>query len=392
MAILAECPYCHQKQSTKNRVCKCGADLIKAKRAKNKVRYWIVYRVDGRQRKEFASYSIEEAKVCEGKRKVQKVEEPHILETIADEKKTFKELSEWYLNLKSVRKLISYERVKQFYVHLNKAFGDSIISSIKPLALEEYQEKREEEGAAPATIDKELTYATVMIDKAFYNDKVSGHIFKIFKTWKKKLKTGDNARKITISVDEYFRLTEAALAHLKPILIVGYNTGLRLGEIQKLKWSYVDKDKKFIRLPKEITKEKKPKNIPMNYNVIKVLNDLPRALHHDFVFTYKGEPLKKGGLQKPFIYACRKINIPHGRKTADGVTFHDIRGSVKTNMLRAGIDKVYRDVILGHSLKGMDVHYMAPSENDLHRAMDKYTEWLDGQLEKLLPKTLPKSD
>ena len=35
---------------------------------------------------------------------------------------------------------------------------------------------------------------------------------------------------------------------------------------------------------------------------------------------------------------------------------------------------------LGHSLQGMDVHYMAPSEEDLHRAMARDTEWSDGQL------------
>ena len=49
-------------------------------------------------------------------------------------------------------------------------------------------------------------------------------------------------------------------------------------------------------------------------------------------------------------------------------------------MLSAGVDKVYRDTILGHSLQGMDVHYLVPSEDDLHRAMAKYTEWLDGQM------------
>ena len=49
-------------------------------------------------------------------------------------------------------------------------------------------------------------------------------------------------------------------------------------------------------------------------------------------------------------------------------------------MLSAGVDKVYRDTTLGHSLQGMDIHYMTPSEDDLHRAMTKYTEWLDGQL------------
>lgn len=49
-------------------------------------------------------------------------------------------------------------------------------------------------------------------------------------------------------------------------------------------------------------------------------------------------------------------------------------------MLSDGVDKVYRHTILGHSLQGMDVHYLVPSEDDLHCAMAKYTEWLDGQL------------
>ena len=49
-------------------------------------------------------------------------------------------------------------------------------------------------------------------------------------------------------------------------------------------------------------------------------------------------------------------------------------------MLNAGVDKVYRDLILGHSLEGMDAHYMAPSEEDLHQAMARYTTWLDNQI------------
>jgi len=49
-------------------------------------------------------------------------------------------------------------------------------------------------------------------------------------------------------------------------------------------------------------------------------------------------------------------------------------------MLKAGVDKVYRDTITGHSLRGMDAHYIVPSENDLHQAMGKFTEWLDLQI------------
>jgi hypothetical protein len=49
-------------------------------------------------------------------------------------------------------------------------------------------------------------------------------------------------------------------------------------------------------------------------------------------------------------------------------------------MLNAGIDKVHRDLILGHSFRRMDAHYFSPSEDTLKKAMNKYTFWLDEQI------------
>jgi hypothetical protein len=72
-----------------------------------------------------------------------------------------------------------------------------------------------------------------------------------------------------------------------------------------------------------------------------------------------------------------------------------MRRTVKTHMLYAGVDKVHRDLILGHSLKGMDVHYLAPSEESLKKAMDQYTEWLDKKIadaQNLLTKVLTKNE
>lgn len=46
MAVLTECPSCHKKQSVKNKVCKCGDDLVKAKRSR-RVNFWIAYRLPG---------------------------------------------------------------------------------------------------------------------------------------------------------------------------------------------------------------------------------------------------------------------------------------------------------------------------------------------------------
>jgi integrase len=157
--------------------------------------------------------------------------------------------------------------------------------------------------------------------------------------------------------------------------------GMRTGEIRLLKWSYIDRKNGYIRLPKEVTKENKPKNIPINHNVKAVLDSVPRALNHPYVITYRGSPItQKDGLKKSFKTACKNAKILYGRKTENGIIFHDIRRTVKTNMLNAGIDKVHRDLILGHSLQGMDVHYMAPDDQTLKEAMDKYTRWIDDQI------------
>ena len=100
------------------------------------------------------------------------------------------------------------------------------------------------------------------------------------------------------------------------------------------------------------------------------------------IWDYRGRPiLHKQGFKLILKRTCKKAEIPYGSKNPDGIIFHDIRRTVKTNMLRAGVDKVYRDLILGHSLKGMDVHYMAPSEDSLKGAMEKYTRWLDEQID-----------
>jgi integrase len=381
MAILAECPRCHKKQTVKNKICDCGVNLDKAKKSK-KVRYWVVYRLaNGKQRKEFAGCMIEEARAAEGKRKAQKVENPGILEKVPAERMTFTELSEWYLDLSPVKKLTSFNRIKQGIANFNRVFGERIVSTLKPLDLEEYQDKREEDGRAPATVDMEISLVKTMITKAFDNDLVDGRTVKAFRVVKRKLRKASNARKRTLSIGEFLMLVDVAPDHLKAFLTVAFNTGMRTGELRGLKWSHIDREKGVIRLPADLVKESKDKLIPMNHHVKGVLATLPRAIHHDFVLTYQNEPIvTPGGLKNSFITACGKAGIPYGRHESNGITFHDLRRTVKTNMLSAGVDKVYRDTILGHSLHGMDVHYMSPSEEDLHGAMAKFTAWIDAQI------------
>jgi integrase len=380
MAILAECPLCRQKQSNKNKRCTCGQDLDKAKRSQ-RVRYWISYRLPGgKQRREPVSFSLEEARDAEGKRRSQK-RENRIFDMLPESKITFNELTKWYLKQTAVKKLASYDRVKLALKNFNDVFGDFQVNEIKQVDLEEYQQRRKKQGRADATIDMEIKYAQTAVTKAFDNDMLDGRCLKPFRKTKRLLEKGANVRKVKISTKQYLKLLKSAPAHYRAVLTIAFNTGMRLGEIKALQWSHIDWNNMMIRLPKDVTKEGRAKDIPINHHVKAVLDSLPRSILCDQVITYRGKSLNgKSSLKKQFPETCQKAGIAYGRKAANGVVFHDIRRTVKTNMLLAGVDRPHRDSILGHSLKGMDAHYIVPSDESLTNAMDRFTDWLDREL------------
>lgn len=192
-----------------------------------KVRYWIDYPLpNGKVRLESVgafeglnAYSITDAKAALAKRTVQR-REKRILEMLPESTMTFQELTDWDLELKTVKKLKSYVRVKQALNNFNAVF--------------------------------------------------------------------DN-----MTIDEYVKLVDKSPQHLKAFVVVAFNTGMRVGELRLLKWSYVDRVNDYIRLPAEVTKEDRQKNIPINHHVKKALASLPRAIQHDFVFSHtKGNPLQ----------------------------------------------------------------------------------------------------
>ncbi|MCP4748021.1 MAG: integrase [Desulfobacteraceae bacterium] len=372
MAVYVECPVCHRKQSLRNRVCGgCDWDLVKAKRTQSP-NYWVQYYIAGKQaRFELVGKSIQEARELDIERKKQKRE--NTLST--NSKINFLELSRWYLNLNSVKKLKSYDRVQLCLKNFNKNFKHRKVGSIKNLDLIDYQNKRLDEGRALATVDMELKIVQTMVSLAFDNDIIGEGALKAFRKTKKLLVKGKNARKKIIKISEYIKLVNAALSHLKPIIIVAMNTGMRAGEIRNLKWSHIQGD--FIRFDSEDVKEKDKKSIPINQIVNDILQNTASHDHHDYIFTYRNKPITdRSGFRKSWKTTCKKAGLVPGRLHPMGIIFHDIRRSVKTYMIEAGVDPVHRDMILGHSLQGMDVHYAVQSDDALMDAMNRYEKWL----------------
>jgi len=393
MAILAECQRCHRKQAVKNKVCKCGNDLDRAKKAR-RVKYWLAFRYTDpktgkvKQRKEslakfkdLDSTSITDARKAHDKRSTQ-VAEHRMMDVLPQATMSFNELAGWYLNLPSIKKLASYPREVSCLNQFNKEFGSKVVGMIKLEELESYQEQKERQGLSAATIDLHISTARKMVKRAWDHEMVDGRVGEIFKRVKNKLTVGANARDRVLAPEEYLPLVAAAADHLKPIIITAYHTGMRRGELLGLEWSHIDHPAGMIRLPTSLTKTKRVRSIPINQHVKRELDSLRlsrrRNLGHDFVFTFNRKPIRD--IKTAFVTACEGANIIYGQGIPGGLRFHDLRASFKTHLFKAGVGRTARDVLLGHTLRGMDKFYLRVSDEDLKSAMDKYTVWIDSEL------------
>lgn len=374
MAILARCPTCHKKQKVSNKICDCGESLDKAKRAK-RVRYYVAYRLPGgKQQWEPVGFSLEEARTAEGKRKVQKYENPRILQKVPEEKMTFQQLTDWYLALEMVRSRAYYPTLKINLASFNREFGNVIVSQLRPMDLENYQVKRKREGKADAYVDREIGAARTMVNKAFDNDMVSGETVKVFRRVKKLLKRNGNARDRVLSPEEFDAICRHAPRLTRDIITIAYYTGMRKEEILPLSWDKVDLQARMIRLEAPDTKDREKREIPICEPLYQTLKAIPRALHDGHVFQYKGKSVDdiRAGLKK----ACEDAGIAYGRFVKGGFILHDLRHTFNTNMRKAGVPESVIMAITGHSTREMFDRYNTIDHDDKQRAVDQMRSFL----------------
>jgi len=349
---MVECPECKKRNSPKAKSCRCGLNLAKAK---GKV-YWIEWYQDGHRRRERIGPNKEAAEQRLREVLSARTEGRHIKKS-PDAKTTFKELSDWYLNLPEVKAKDSYKRDQYSVEKLLPYFGDRLLKDITPAMVEAYRQKRLREPSyrkhltTPATVNREITCLKVIFNKALRNGKAEKSPVQGVKPLKE-----NNIRDRVLSLEEYDRLLAHCPLHLKPIVKLAYLTAMRQGEILNLTWGQMDLKEGFVYLRPEDTKTDEGRLVPLEHELVEMFKAMPRGLPGVRVFNYKGKSVSC--IKKSFVTACKRAGI-------ENFCFHDLRHTAINNWRLQGHDYFRIMAATGHKTLEVFKRYNTVSKEEL---------------------------
>ncbi len=247
---------------------------------------------------------------------------------------------------------------------LGRMFNEKFLYEITPLLIEKFKIERLKE-VKPETVNKDLACLKTMFNKAMD----WGCFDAVNPVSKVSFLKSENKRLRYLEKEEIPILVEHCNGHLKPIVIIALNTGMRKGELLSLKWQDVDFRRETIQLLK--TKNNKVRHIPMNNAVKDALLSIRESPESPYVFTSRhGAALLD--VKRSFTTALKKSEIKSFR-------FHDLRHTFASQLVMSGVDlNTVRD-LLGHSTLEMTLRYAHLSPNYKKRAVDCLHERIGGQ-------------
>jgi integrase/recombinase XerD len=138
--------------------------------------------------------------------------------------------------------------------------------------------------------------------------------------------------------------------NLRDLFYTAFYTGMRLGELVNIKWSWIDFNQNLIKIKNSeifTTKSKKERIIPINKRLYQVLkNRIPKILKindDEFVFyRIKGICYNEDFVSKQFKKSVRASGLD------DKIHFHTLRHSFASLLVQRGVSLYVVKELLGH--------------------------------------------
>ena len=270
---------------------------------------------------------------------------------------SFDNLCKEYLSFSKANKSKnSYNRDIASVKRLKEVFHGMPVAKVTAQELERYKNMRREE-VKPATINRELSCIKHMFTKAVHWDYLPENTLRTVAKFKE-----PPGRTRYLNEEEIERLLYCCAEHLKPIVIMAMNTGMRKGEILNLKWSDIDMINRVIMV--RTSKNNESRSVPINETLYSEFLKLQGDCTGDnTVFTDKtGKPIKN--IDHAFEGARKRAKLKDFR-------FHDLRHTFASHLVMNGVDIRTIQILLGQKTIAMTLRYSHLSDKTLKDAVDK---------------------
>jgi integrase len=257
----------------------------------------------------------------------------------------------------------------KYYVEVFKAFFKrKTFAELSPMLIEKFKSERRKtptragKPRRPASINRELECLSSIFSMAMrkphrlISENPCREVTKLLE---------ENQRNRYLSAEEEERLLAACVgdrAHLRPIIILALNTGMRRGEILSLKWCQVDFQRNFIHLVR--TKSGKQRDVPINSVVREELLALQSSSKAEFVFASPMTGRAITDCKKAFTKARELAGL-------EDLHFHDFRHTAATRMAETGAEPSTIKDILGHSDLRMTDRYTHAVESRKRTSLER---------------------
>jgi integrase len=240
----------------------------------------------------------------------------------------------------------------------NDFFGDIYLHEVTPLEIEKFKSVKLAEGLTKTSVNHYLKILKRLFNIAINWEYATDNPVRRVALYSEK----DALKERILSKEEEARILQASADHIRPILIVALNTGMRRGEILSLKWEQVDFQAKEIKILK--TKSGKPRIVDINSLLLKALTNLKgeiKGSQYVFLNPKTGKPYTK--LHRSFKHACRRADIKNLR-------FHDLRHTFASRLIEKGVDIIRVKEILGHSSVKITERYTHSNQEERKKAVE----------------------
>lgn len=314
--------------------------------------YWIQYYAAGRRYRENSETANKEQAQALLRKRLQEIWEGTFFpETRQRKELTLGDLLEFWLTERSSKKSIGDDK-RRLGVFVDRFGAQRMLSTI---TADDIATWRKELGVdlSVATVNRHLATVKAALNLA----EERGHKHRNPMRGNR-LARENNARNRVCSPEEYVRLRDAANPELRFAIVLANWTGMRLGEIVKLRRDRIDKQQGMLRLTADQTKEVATKTVPLPKEVLDELDALPVRLDGLLVGT------TSGNFSHMFGRLCEELQI-------DDLHFHDLRHTALSRMADAGVDIMTMAAISGHKTLAMLKRYVHRSPQALRDAMAK---------------------